>query len=124
MPAKREFTYVQHGQLAGLALADASAKEVLAYMLLTQYHGADRGYPDHPSWCSVPQAEVARKLGMRVPHVSRAYAALTRKTFPTNDGREVPVLTRVRDAHGRRCAVYADNLFEESVADRIGYQFV
>ena len=118
MPSKKEFTYVEHGQLTGLALAGASAQEVLAYMLLTQYHGEERGYTGHPSWCSVPRSEVAGKLGMKSPNVSRAFTALTRKTFTTTDGREVPVLTRVRNAFDNRCTIYADNLWEEAKANR------
>lgn len=100
------YTNITTGALRILYEARASAREILAYAMLTRYHNDE----EHPARCWVSAQMASEALGMTPDGFAKALNALTRKTFSL-DGEDVPVLTKLSDGHNGRAAVYNDNAY-------------
>lgn len=100
------YTNITTGALRILYEARASAREIIAYAMLTRYHNDE----EHPARCWVSAQMASEALGMTPDGFAKALNGLTRKTF-AYEGGYVPVLTKVSDGHNGRAAVYNDNAY-------------
>lgn len=100
---KGNYTTLYDAQTAGLSSAGASGLQTRVYTLLTRFANGDG-----VCWLSIGYAEGV--LGSRRQSIESALKALTGKTFPTDDERQVPVLTKLKGGRHGRCATYRDNL--------------
>ena len=107
---KIPFTVTYHDGLSKLVEAHVSLSQERAYIMLTQYHGAD-GAGECECW--VVARVAARKIGMTPHNFSTALRGLTGKTFTDRRGRLVPVLVRMRGGFNNNPTVYYDNVFAD-----------
>ena len=92
-------------------LLDAGVGEVgmACYALLTINHKDDTAL----CWCHVDRA--AKELGISKQSWSNALSRLRSKTFTAPDGKQYPVLVKVKNAHSGQCATYADNPYAVAI---------
>ena len=79
------------------------------YALLTINHKDDTAL----CWCHVDRA--TKELGISKQSWSNALSRLRSKTFTAPDGKQYPVLVKVKNAHSGQCATYADNPYAVAI---------
>lgn len=117
--SEKEFTKTTDGILRGLSAAKASGAQCCAYLYLARWHHTVKG---DPFMCWVSAKSGADVTGTDIGTFSRALRGLCSKTFRTQNGEDVPVLSRISGGHNGASAVYRDNLYACLVGGRVGGQ--
>ena len=104
--ARFEFTMVSDAMLQGLAEADATGAEILAYIMLIRGLPKDRSNAE----CWMP-ADMAEAKGVMSAHTfSKMLRSLASKPFTTIDGEPRTILTKVTRGCRGHCPHYEDTL--------------